>query len=91
MDRCMEFLEGDSNALESDKLLCQWVRGQHISEEICQNFSMDDPSAEVDSVDIKLQYIIRAFEQQLDQWRVQIGGLPQKRKSAKGNSSSRLD
>jgi len=62
-----------------------------MSEEICQNFSMDDPSAEVDSVDIKLQYIIRAFEQQLDQWRVQIGGLPQKRKSAKGNSSSRLD
>jgi hypothetical protein len=83
MDRCVEFLEGGSNALESDKVLCQWVRGQHISEEICHNFSMDDPSAEVDSVDIKLQYIIRSFEQQLDQWRVQIGGLPQKRKPPK--------
>jgi hypothetical protein len=78
MERCIEFFEGNCDALESDKLLCQWVRGQHISEEICHNFSMDDPSAEVDSLDVKLQYIIGAFEQQLDRWRVQIERLPQK-------------
>jgi hypothetical protein len=80
----MDFLEGDRNGLESDKLLCQWVRGQHIAEDICQHFSMDDPSAEVDSLDVKLQYIITAFELQLDRWQLQMARLPQKRKQARG-------
>lgn len=80
IDHCISSLENCPNALESDKLLCHWVRGQGIAEQIGQNFSMDDPSAEVDASDVKVQYVLRGFEQQLDRWRSQIPVEVQTRK-----------
>jgi len=80
MDQCISSLENCPNALESDRLLCQWVRGQHIAEQISQSFSMDDPSAKVDASDVMVQYVLRGFEQHLDRWRAQIPVEVQTRK-----------
>ena len=69
---CIEVLEASSNAYESDKVLCQWARLQHITEEISIQFSMDDAVAQVSGLDTKLQYTLRGFERQLDDWRKQV-------------------
>lgn len=69
---CIEVLETSPNAYASDKVLCQWARIQHITEEISTQFSMDDPVAQVGGLDTKLQYTLRGFERQLEDWRNQL-------------------
>jgi len=68
MDECIEMLESSSEALPSDKLLCQHVKLQHINEDVCVSFSMDDPSATVTMSDSKVQYALRGFERNLSDW-----------------------
>ncbi|KAI9672381.1 MAG: hypothetical protein M1817_003403 [Caeruleum heppii] len=68
MDDCIEFLETSPEALPSDKLLCQWVRVQHIADEVGRQFSMDDPCANLGLSDLKVQYALKGFERQLDDW-----------------------
>jgi hypothetical protein len=90
MDRCIASLESARDALDSDKLLCQWVRGQRIAEEIGQQFFMDDPSARIDASDMKVQYVLRGFEQRLDRWRAQIPVKVQNRKVTSSDLHSQL-
>lgn len=69
---CIEFLETSPEAVPSDKVLCQWVRSQHIAEEVGTQFSMDDPMATVTIADAKVQYALKGFERDLEKWSDQI-------------------
>ncbi len=72
MKECIEVLETSPDALPSDKSLCQWIRSQHIAEDIGTQFSMDDPSAKVSITDPNVQYALNGFEIELENWRKQI-------------------
>ncbi|EPE28035.1 Zn2/Cys6 DNA-binding protein [Glarea lozoyensis ATCC 20868] len=72
MSDCVEFLETSPEAAQSDKALCQWVRSQHIAEEVGTQFSMDDPLATVNIADSKVQYALKGFERDLEKWSSQI-------------------
>lgn len=72
MADCVDVLEQSPDAAPSDKALCQWVRSQHIAEEIGTQFSMDDPVANVSISDAKVQHALRGFERDLDKWSSQI-------------------
>ncbi|KAH8657458.1 hypothetical protein BGZ60DRAFT_531622 [Tricladium varicosporioides] len=72
MADCIEFLEASPEAAPSDRVLCQWVRSQHIAEEIGTQFSMDDPMATVSIADSKVQYALKGFERDLEKWSSQI-------------------
>ncbi|KAG9245992.1 hypothetical protein BJ878DRAFT_499019 [Calycina marina] len=72
MADCVNVLENSPEAAHSDKTLCQWVRSQKITEEVGTQFSMDDPSANVSVTDPKMQYFMKAFEKDLDNWSNQI-------------------
>ena len=72
MGDCVEVLENSKEAAVSDKSLCQWVRSQHIAEEIGTQFSMDDPAAKVSIADAKVQYALKGFERDLEKWSSQI-------------------
>lgn len=72
MNECIEALEKPSVAVKSDLFLCQWVRAKQIAEEVGRHFFMDDPSANVDVSDLSVQYTLRGYEQQFDQWKAQI-------------------
>lgn len=77
MAECVEVLETSPEAAQSDKLLCQWVRSQHITEEIGIQFSMDDAFASVSIADPKVQYALKGFERDLEHWRNQVPELIQ--------------
>ncbi len=66
MDQCLTVLETSADALESDKTLCQWVRLQHISDDVSMQFSIEDPTACAGLDDPKLRFAIQGFEGQLE-------------------------
>ncbi|KAH8603081.1 hypothetical protein B0O99DRAFT_605034 [Bisporella sp. PMI_857] len=68
MTDCLNVLERSPEAAPSDKILCQLVRSQQIAEEIGTQFSMDDPSANVNIADPKVQYALKGFERDLTRW-----------------------
>lgn len=72
MDECLDILGNSPNSLHSDKLLCHWMKLAHISEEIGFQFSMDDPSTSVAITDQKIQYALKGFKRQLDEWRQEV-------------------
>lgn len=72
MTDCVEVLETSPEAARTDKALCQWVRSQHIAEEIGTQFSMDDPVANVSITDAKVQHALKGFERDLEKWSCQI-------------------
>ncbi|KAI9743128.1 MAG: hypothetical protein M1818_003423 [Claussenomyces sp. TS43310] len=72
LQECVEVLATSPDAAQSDKTLCQWVRSQHIAEEVGIQFSMDDPFATVNISDSKVQYALKGFERDLALWREQI-------------------
>ena len=69
MDECIDVLENTEATLPTDRLLCQFVRLQHINEDVGLQFSMDDPSATITISDSRVQYAMKAFEHQLKEWR----------------------
>lgn len=80
MADCIDVLENSPEAAPSDKSLCQWVRSQHIAEEIGTQFSMDDPVANISISDSKVQYALKGFENDLEKWKA---GIPEDVKSRK--------
>ena len=81
MADCLDVLENSPEAAHSDKILCQWVRSQHIAEEVGNQFSMDDPSVSVNIADPKIQYALKGFERDIERWSTQIPPEVQSRKS----------
>jgi Fungal Zn(2)-Cys(6) binuclear cluster domain len=69
MDESLEVLANAPDALPSDKWLAHLVRSQHIAEEVGYQFSMDDPPSDVSITQSKVQYQMKTFEKQLDEWR----------------------
>ena len=72
MADCVDVLENSPEAFPSDKALSQWVRSQHIAEEVGTQFSMDDFSATVSIADSKVQYALKGFERDLEKWSEQM-------------------
>ncbi|KIW34911.1 uncharacterized protein PV07_01653 [Cladophialophora immunda] len=68
-EECLDVLSDEASVLPSDMWLCDLIRIQHIAEDASVTFSMDDPGAIVTLRDVKIQYQIRGFRQQLDYWR----------------------
>lgn len=81
MAECIDVLETSPDALPSDKSFCQWIRSQHIAEDIGTQFSMDDPGATVSISDPKVQYALKGFEIELEKWVSQIPPEANSRKS----------
>lgn len=65
MEESVKMLETSSEALPSDKLLCQQVKMAHIGENISVQFCMDDPAAEVSIAEPKVIYALKIFENEL--------------------------
>jgi hypothetical protein len=80
MQDCVDCLETSPEAALTDPALCNWVRIQHIAEEIGTAFSMDDPTAQISIADQKVQYALKGFEINLDKWRSQVPPEAQSRK-----------
>lgn len=81
MDECIDILRNSPNSLPSDKLLCHWMKLAHISEEIGFQFSMDDPATNVTITDPKIQYALKGFKRQLDEWQREVAPEDYTRKS----------
>lgn len=64
-DECVEFLETSPSAVPSDKFLCQWIRIQHVAEEVGVHFSIEDPSRFPETNESKIRYMVKGFETQL--------------------------
>jgi hypothetical protein len=68
-EECLEVLSAEPAALPSDVWLCDLIRLQHIAESASLAFSMDDPGAVVTLRDVRVQYQLRGFRQQIEYWR----------------------
>ncbi len=69
VEECLDVLSSEAHALPSDAWLCKLIRIQHIAEDASIVFSMGDPGSTVTLRDVKTQYQIGGFRQQLEQWR----------------------
>jgi len=72
MEDCVNILETAPDAAPTDRALCNWVRVQHIAEQVGVAFEMDDPTAKVTIADSKVQYAIKGFEHNLENWSSQV-------------------
>jgi hypothetical protein len=79
MDECVDILEKAEDALPSDRLLCAWVKGQHLAEEVGHQFAMEDTTMHMSITDPKMQYALRGFERQLDDWKEHTKDLKQRK------------
>lgn len=70
MGECIEVLENSPDAAPSDKVLCQWVKLQKIAEEIGISFAFDDPNANVSIDDARVQFSLKGFARQLEEWKL---------------------
>lgn len=69
MGECVEVLENSPDAVPSDRVLCQWVKLQKIAEEIGIGFAFDDPNATVYIEDAPVQFSLKGFARQLEEWK----------------------
>jgi len=69
IEECLDVLSSEPHALPSDAWLCELIRIQHIAEDASIVFSMDDPGSQITLRDVKTQYQVGGFRQQLGQWR----------------------
>ena len=68
MADCIEVLETSKDALPSDGVLAQWCRVQRIADEISVTFLFDDPGADVNIQDLRVQCALRGFKRQFEQF-----------------------
>lgn len=69
MSECVEVLERSPEAAPTDKVLCQWVKLQKIAEEIGIGFAFDDPNANISIDDTRIQFSLKGFARQLEEWK----------------------
>lgn len=67
MDECLRDLEDSREPLPSDRRLCQWVKLQRLADELGTQISTDD-AAHIDISDQKIQYALKGFERQMNEW-----------------------
>ncbi|KAL7275522.1 hypothetical protein RUND412_001525 [Rhizina undulata] len=69
MAECVDVLENSPEAADTDRMLCQLVRMQKIGEDIATAYAFDDASANVNIQDSRVQYTLKGFSRQLEEWR----------------------
>ncbi|KAE8326205.1 hypothetical protein BDV39DRAFT_206099 [Aspergillus sergii] len=75
MDECLAILETSPDAFPSDKVLCQHIRLQRITEEAAMQLSLKDSSASRWSRAIQIQTWYTLSKRQLSDWRNSIRAL----------------
>lgn len=65
MEECLKVLEISPDAVASDQIFCQWIRLQHIADDISIQFSIEDLAACEGLDDPKMRFAIQGFEGQL--------------------------
>lgn len=68
MDECIGVLETSSDALPSDRVLCQWVKLQRLTDDITAQLQGDSPMV---ASDPKSRNNPKGFEHQLSEWEQQ--------------------
>lgn len=81
MSECIEILDTSEARLETDILLCQHVKLQHMNEMIGAKFSMHDSTATVTISDMSVQVALKTFETQMQ------GLIEDTPKTARGGKS----
>ncbi|KAJ5681398.1 uncharacterized protein N7477_001338 [Penicillium maclennaniae] len=72
MDDCLHILENHPDALPSDRQVIWWAKLGFIMEEAGVQLSSDDPDSTTSFSDSKTRYTIKAFNNQLTQWKKDI-------------------
>lgn len=72
MSESVEVLETSPDAAPTDRYLCHLVWTHRMGEEIGLRLSMDDPAATVDVLEPRTQYVLRALERDLEQYRERV-------------------
>ncbi|EXJ78087.1 hypothetical protein A1O3_09248 [Capronia epimyces CBS 606.96] len=73
VEECLDILANSPYALPSDKWLCDLVRLFHIAEEVSVVFNMDDPGAELNFTEPRIQHQLKYFQHQLRLWENSVG------------------
>ncbi|KIX98988.1 uncharacterized protein Z520_05449 [Fonsecaea multimorphosa CBS 102226] len=68
IEECLELLRTSPHATPSDKWLCATVELARLAEEVAAAFNMDDPGAELNFSEPRVQYQLKCFQRQLQQW-----------------------
>ncbi|KAJ5128283.1 hypothetical protein N7448_002001 [Penicillium atrosanguineum] len=74
MDDCLQVLETHPDALPSDRQVIWWAKLGFIMEESGVQLLSDDPDSTTSFADSKTRYTIKAFNNQLTQWKKDIPG-----------------
>lgn len=69
MDECLEALETSPAVVSTDKVLCQHIRLQHITEEFTLQLHLEDTTAPITTRAVQRTFARRAFERRLTSWR----------------------
>ena len=65
LEECLQVLESSSEVVAPDRILCHWVRLQHISDDVSMQFSIEDPATCNGLEDPKVRFAMQGFESQL--------------------------
>ncbi|KAJ6261735.1 hypothetical protein Dda_2534 [Drechslerella dactyloides] len=65
---CVDFIEKSPEATINDKIICQWVKLQRITEEVGIAFGYEDSVAKVNLAETRIQFALKGFERQLEEW-----------------------
>lgn len=68
IEECLEKLETSPHALPTDHWLCDLVRLAHLAEEVAVAFNLDDPGADLNFHEPRIQYQLKCFQRQLRDW-----------------------
>ncbi|KAF3932629.1 hypothetical protein ABW19_dt0200584 [Dactylella cylindrospora] len=68
MGDCIEFIESSPEATVNDKVICQWIKLQRITEEVGIAFGYEDSVAKVNLAETRIQFALKGFERQLEEW-----------------------
>ena len=66
MNDCLSVLETSPDAAPTDKRFIAWIRIQRLVEECVLAFSLDDPGNTASLCDIRVQQMLKGFENQMN-------------------------
>ena len=72
MEESLQLLQSSPDAAPTDAYFCHIVWAHHLSEEVGVQFSLDDPTTDINMSDPRTQYILRGLEQELKQYKEKV-------------------
>ncbi|OAP63758.1 hypothetical protein AYL99_02985 [Fonsecaea erecta] len=79
VEECLEILKTSPYAAPTDKWLCDMAHLARIAEEVAAAFNMDDPGADLNFTEPRVQYQLKCFQRQLQQWEKNVDPSVDKR------------